>query len=119
MSHKYLVDANFSRKIADFLHSHDLDVIHVSELPLGNKTKDRDINLVSIRESRILITRDHDFVDSYFSSPRPYKLLFISAFTQKESLILDTLEKHITEINRLFDEYGLLELKNGDLIKHT
>jgi len=119
MSHKYLVDANFSRKMADLLHSHDLDVIHVGQLPDGNKTKDRDINLVSIRESRILITRDHDFVYSYFSSPRPYKLLFISAFSQKESVILSALEKHILEINHLFDEFGLIELKNGEIITHT
>lgn len=119
MSNKYIVDANFSKKIATLLHSHDLDVIHVADLTQGTKTKDREINLISIRENRIVITRDHDFLDSYFSSPRPYKILFISDFYQKESKIIAYLQDHISEINELFESHGLIELKNGEIIKHT
>jgi len=118
-TNRYIVDANFSMKVAELLHSHDIDVVHVSSLPKGTKTKDRDINLLSIRENRIVITRDHDFIDSYFSSSRPYKLLFISDFNQKEAQILSYLDMNIMEIDRLFQSFGLIELKEGEIIKHT
>ena len=117
--HRYIVDAKLSVRVKSLIASYKRNVIHVKDLESSTKTKDREINLISIREKRIVITRDHDFLDSFFSSYRPYKLLFISEFYQKEIVILEVLSAHFEEIEDLFASYGLIEIKQGKIISHT
>jgi len=42
-------------------------------LPQANKTSDQLINEISIKEKRILISKDADFVDSYLQHKKPWK----------------------------------------------
>lgn len=53
-----------------------LSCIHTSDLLLGNRTSDKSINEISIQEKRIVITKDSDFLKSFFAKKEPYKLIF-------------------------------------------
>jgi predicted nuclease of predicted toxin-antitoxin system len=75
---KFLVDAQFPRRLAAWLNATGFDAVHTLDLPLGNETPDTFINDFSIAEQRIVITKDSDFVDSFLLHKKPYKLLLIS-----------------------------------------
>jgi predicted nuclease of predicted toxin-antitoxin system len=60
------------------LQSAGCDTIHTKDLPRRNATPDSEINLLSIQESIILITKDKDFLDSFIIKQQPYKLLILT-----------------------------------------
>jgi predicted nuclease of predicted toxin-antitoxin system len=61
----FLVDAQLPRGLARSLRAVGHDALHTLDLPDGNRTKDHAINELSIREQRVVITKDdeHDFVE--------------------------------------------------------
>ena len=54
------------------------DTIRTLDLPATNRTTDAEINELSARDLRVVITKPTDFVDSFLLLHRPYKLLLIS-----------------------------------------
>src|SRR5436309_5107 len=74
----FLVDAQLPRRLALRLQEAGHDVLHTFDLPAGNRTTDTEINALSLRESRVVITKDADFVNSFLLVGQPYKLLVIS-----------------------------------------
>ncbi|MDW8089815.1 MAG: DUF5615 family PIN-like protein [Meiothermus sp.] len=52
--------------------------MHTSELPRRNATPDEEINALSLRERREVVTKDADFVQSPILHGKPYELLLIS-----------------------------------------
>jgi len=62
---KFLIDAHLPRRLARMMQAQNIDVVHTLDLPKGNKTKDSDINKLSLKENRIVITKDNDFVNSF------------------------------------------------------
>ncbi|WP_414570987.1 DUF5615 family PIN-like protein [Nostoc sp. CCY 9925] len=64
---KFLVDAQLPVRLARFLQASGYDTIHTRDLPRENATPDIEINAVSIKESRILITKDVDFLNSFLT----------------------------------------------------
>jgi len=78
---KFIVDAHLPRSLAAFLCDNGFDAIHTKDLPDGNDTTDIQINALSIAESRVVISKDGDFYDS-FSAKRSR----ISCFTSKPAI---------------------------------
>jgi predicted nuclease of predicted toxin-antitoxin system len=74
----FLIDAQLPWRLAYRLRDAGHDVLHTLDLPAGNRTTDAEINELSTRNSRMLITKDTDFVDSFLLFHRPYKVLLIS-----------------------------------------
>jgi predicted nuclease of predicted toxin-antitoxin system len=54
------------------------DTIHTKDLPRRKATPDSEINLLSIQESIILITKDKNFLDSFIIKQQPYKLWILT-----------------------------------------
>ena len=77
---KFLVDAQLPKRLALFLQSQGHDAIHMQDLSQGNATSDADINLLSLEEERIVITKDADFVQSFLLQHKPYKLLLVQGY---------------------------------------
>ena len=75
---KFLVDAQLPRRLALRLQTLGHDTLHTLDLPLANRTPDVTINALSLREQRIVITKDADFVNSFLLSQKPWKLLFVA-----------------------------------------
>ncbi len=75
---KFLVDAQLPLRLARWLREEGHDVLHTKDLPGGNRTADRDINEISLREQRTVVTKDGDFVVTHMIHRLPYRLLLIS-----------------------------------------
>ena len=54
-------------RLAKFLQSKGYNNLHTRDLPEQNATDDTAINDISIEQGRVVITKDADFVDSFFT----------------------------------------------------
>ncbi|MBY0425746.1 MAG: DUF5615 family PIN-like protein [Cytophagales bacterium] len=109
---KFLVDAQLSVVIGNFLREKGFDAVHTSWLPGKNSTTDEEICRLSLAEKRIVITKDSDFYHSLLLKGEPYKLLFITTgnisikdlkllFHNNLEFILKELEKNrLVEFNQ-------------------
>ena len=116
---KFLVDAHLPRRLVFRLRAAGYDAIHTLDLPNRNRTTDRDILAVAARESRIVMTKDADFVTSFILTHEPSKLLLISTGNitnaELEALVLPNL---VTIVNG-FVRHDYIELSRNALIMHT
>lgn len=70
---KLLVDAQLPPRLARELSAAGHDVMHSLDLPRGNQTPDEDLIAVAMSEGRALVTKDSDFVASFWLRRRPRK----------------------------------------------
>lgn len=110
---KLIIDAHLPKSICEYFLN--CDCIHTQQLEKGNLTKDSFINKLSIKERRVVITKDTDFYYSYIASRKPYKLVLVKLgnmrleelknyFKLNSEKILSTLQNHsfiILEKNKI------------------
>ena len=88
------------------------DALHTGSLPAKNRTRDGEINELSLREERGVVTKDTDFFYSHILHGRPWKLLLVKTgnigarelraiFTRNLPSILTALQSHtLVELDR-------------------
>ncbi len=115
---RFLIDAQLPLRLARWLRAEGHDAIHTMDLPDGNRTADAAINSLSLRDRRIVITKDEDFVDSLLLRNEPHKLCLIATGNignrELESLMRENLERLVSAL----DEYDFVELDRNSLICH-
>lgn len=74
---KFIIDAQLPISLSNLLKSRGYDSIHTLELPDKNKTKDNYITSFSIKEKRIVVTKDNDFLESFLIHGQPQKLILV------------------------------------------
>ena len=57
---KFLVDAQLPARVAGWLIAQGHEALQTRDLPEGNRTSDVVINDLSVRERRVLVTKDED-----------------------------------------------------------
>ena len=65
-------------RLARFLQAQGYDTLHTKDLPQQNATSDTLINDISLEQKRIVITKDSDFVNSFITIRKLFKLLLIT-----------------------------------------
>ena len=115
---KFLVDAQLPVRLSHLLKLIGQDTTHTKELTLKNATSDTEINTISIREQRIVITKDSDFWDSFYISQEPYKLLLVTTgnISNKELELLFV--KNLDQLVHLLDQHSLIEMSRDSVIVH-
>jgi len=103
---KFLVDAHLPKKLSVLLNYKGYDSIHTLDLPDKNRTKDSEINQISISQQRVLISKDADFIESLLISNKPYKLICISTGNITNKELLELFAKHIIEVDIVLDPYS-------------
>jgi predicted nuclease of predicted toxin-antitoxin system len=116
---KFLVDAHLPRKLAIQLKDMGYDTRHTLGLPLGNRTTDQFINELSIAEQRIVITKDSDFVDSFWLQDQPWKLLLVSTGNIRNDELKALFHNNMERIQTGFAEFRFIELTHDRLIFHV
>jgi predicted nuclease of predicted toxin-antitoxin system len=116
---KFLVDAQLPVKVARFLQSAGYDTIHTKDLPRKNATADSEINLLSLSEKRIVITKDKDFLESFIISNKPYKLLLVTTGNITNNELESLFTKNLEQIIKLFRNHQLIEMSKQSLIVHV
>lgn len=107
---KFIIDAHLPKSLAAFFAEHD--VVHTSELEARNRTKDRNINTLSVLEDRILITKDTDFYYSYVAARRPYKLVLVKLGNMRLGELKDYFERNAVMIEKLLMNHSFLILES-------
>jgi predicted nuclease of predicted toxin-antitoxin system len=75
---RFFVDAQLPRRMVAWLSAAGCDATHTMDLPLRNRTSDKEITAIANQEQRILVTKDGDVVDSHLLSGEPAKLLLVT-----------------------------------------
>ena len=69
-------------------------------------------------EKRIVITKDSDFLDSFYIKAIPAKLLLVSTGNIKNKALISLFDSNIDLIIELFSTYSFVELDNFEIIGH-
>ena len=115
---KYLIDAQLPKRLCIDLKDMGYNAKHTLDLPNQNKTKDYEVNLISINEKRVVISKDSDFVDSILISKKPYKLLHITTGNISNHNLLKILMNNFDKIDKVFEKYRYVELSTDTFIIH-
>lgn len=115
---KFLIDAQLPHMVVQILRAKNHDVIHTTDLPLGNRTTDDTISKISLSEKRIVVTKDADFVNSFFLKGKPHKLLLISTGNIGNHDLAAILELYQSQIIAAFESSSFVELRRNSLIVH-
>ena len=93
--------------------------LHTRDLPAGNRTPDSDINTVVSQEPYILVTKDADFVNTFWLRRVPPKLFLIATGNIGNRDLEKLLLEHLPEVVAAFSTYEFLELNRTRLIIHA
>lgn len=113
---KFIVDAQLPRILSNFLNESGFDSIHTLDLPKRNATSDTEINLLSIKENRIVISKDTDFYNSFLAKLEPYKLLQVSTGNIKSSELITLFDKNLEKIIQELSHNSIVEITRKSLI---
>ena len=116
---KFLIDAQLPVRLSYLLKSMGHDAIHTKELALKNATPDTEINTLSIREQRIVITKDSDFWDSFYVSQEPYKLLLITTGNISNKDLESLFVKNLEQLVDLLENNSVVEMSRDTVIVHS
>lgn len=115
---KFLVDAQLPVRLARVLQSIGYDTIHTKDLPLQNATQDTKIITLSVQESRIVITKDRDFFDSFIIRQEPYKLLLVTTGNITNNELVELFVKNLPQLAQLFQQHSLIEINRNAIAVH-
>lgn len=115
----FLIDAQLPRRLMYTLREAGHDALHTLDLAHGNRTSDAEINELSVRDRRAVITKDTDFVDSFLLFGRPYKLLLVSTGNITNADLEPLFVLQIPVIAEAFATYDYLELTRTTLVFHS
>lgn len=109
----FIIDAHLPQTITAYFVGQDM--IHTSDLAEGNRTKDHIINRLSIKEQRIVITKDTDFYYSYLSAKKPYKLVLVKLGNMRIKDIKLYFKSNATKIIDLMETYSFIILEKNHI----
>ncbi len=116
---KFIVDAQLPRRLALELVDLGYDAVHTLDFPAGNRTPDADIVAVAIRENRVVVTKDNDFVASFLLRGLPPKLLLISTGNISNDALSKLLAANLTALEAALVKYDFVELSASTLTIHA
>jgi predicted nuclease of predicted toxin-antitoxin system len=116
---KFLLDAQLPGRLARSLQQAGHDATHTLDLPLGNRTPDSDIVEICEREDRIVVTKDADFVNSFYLSAKPAKLLLVSTGNITNASLEALFQANIAAIDEAFQMHSFIELTRTSIITHV
>lgn len=115
---RWLVDAELPRRLAERLASFGQDAVHTRELPAGNRTPDDEITRIANEQTRVVVTKDSDFVDSHLVIGMPPKLLWVTTGNITNDALLLLFFNHLPDIEAAFASSNYVELNQGGIIIH-
>lgn len=112
---KFLLDAHLPRSLCALFAEHGHDAIHTLNLSAGNHTKDSVISQISVREERVVISKDSDFVYSHVLKGRPWKLLLIKTGNISSQALHALLGRHLLTIEHALQTHTLVEVDRSSV----
>lgn len=114
---KFLIDAQLPRRFAVWLNEAGHDARHTLDLPLGNRTPDSDVIACAMREVRVVVSKDGDFVQSFLITGQP-SLLLISTGNIANAELEKLIRANLSGIEAAFGTHRFVEITSEDLVIH-
>jgi len=115
---KFLIDAQLPRRLALRLRDLGHDALHTLDLPLGNRTPDDELTELAQSENRVVVTKDSDFVVSFWVRKQPPKLLLISTGNISNAELEALMVLHLSAIAEAFATHDFVELARTTMLVH-
>jgi predicted nuclease of predicted toxin-antitoxin system len=115
---KMLVDAQLPARLANHLRRQGMEVLHTSELPLGNRTTDEELKHLSLTQAYVIVTKDGDFVDNLLLHQNLYKLILVSVGNITNNELIELFASHEPEILDGLSRARFVELSRMGVIVH-
>jgi predicted nuclease of predicted toxin-antitoxin system len=114
---KFLIDAQLPRKLVGWLQDQGHDAIHTLDLPEKNATSDSEVIQYAVTESRIVISKDSDFVQAFLVNGEP-SLFLISTGNISNRDLESLLRANLIAIVDAFQDNRFIEITTDGLIAH-
>lgn len=115
---RLLIDAQMPQRLANALADRGHDVIHTSELPLGNRTPDAEIIRFADSDNRVVATKDRDFVNSHVLTGHPRALLLVSTGNISNDELVALFVGNLDRIVAAFETSALVEVSSTAIVAH-
>lgn len=116
---KFLVDAQLPRRLLLALTEAGHNAVHTFDLATGNRTPDSDISAIADKESRVVVTKDSDFVNSFLLNSQPQKLLLVSTGNISNDELLQLFRANLAAIESALSKHRFVELTRTSLTVHV
>lgn len=112
---KFLIDAQLPKPLSDFLNTKGFNSIHTLDLPDKNRTKDYQIIKHSIKEKRIVISKDADFLNSFLVKTEPPKLIIVKTGNISNKELISIFNDNLETIVKMISRSNLVEINKTDI----
>ena len=107
---KFLVDAHRPPGLCGLLRAAGHEAAHTCELPAENLTPDGEINALSVRQKRVVISKDTDFYYSHLLRREPYKLVLVRTGNIGVRALKELFARNLPAIEKALAKHSLVEL---------
>lgn len=107
---KFLVDAHLPPGLCGLLQAAGHDALHTRGLPGKNQTADGVINELSVRDQRVVVSKDTDFYYSHLLRQQPWKLLLVRTGNISCRDLQRLFQAHLPAIVQALEVNSLVEL---------
>jgi predicted nuclease of predicted toxin-antitoxin system len=94
------------------------EAIHTLDFPTANRTTDEAIIALAKQESRVVITKDSDFVDSLLLRNEPERLLFITTGNISNDDLIRLIRGHWPQIISMLQQGSYVEMSRFAITLH-
>ena len=115
----FLIDAQLPARLARCLQEAGHDVLHTRDLAAANSTPDAEIIRLADAQERFVVTKDADFVHSFYVSGQPRRLLLISTGNITNIVLEALLLAHLDTLIATLETASFVELSRTVLIVHV
>ena len=113
---KFIVDAHLPPGLCAALRDAGHDAIHTRDLPERNATRDSAINEISLRDERVVISKDTDFFYSHMLQQRPWKLVLVRTGNLRTGELKRLFAQHLPAILQALQNSTLVELDRASVL---
>jgi predicted nuclease of predicted toxin-antitoxin system len=115
---KFIIDAQLPMGLCEWLCQQGHDCIHTMHLTNKNRTSDAELLLLAEVDSRVIVTKDSDFLDSFYIKNQPNKLLLVSTGNLSNANLLLLFSANHSRLIDLFKDHRLIEIDKQNLTVH-
>ena len=112
---KFAVDAHLPPGLCDLLTAAGHDAIHTQQLADQNRTTDETLNVISVKEQRVVVTKDTYFYYSHLLHGKPWKLLLVRTGNIRTRDLKALFDRHLPEIVAALERNSLVELDRSEV----
>jgi len=100
----FLVDTQLPPVLASFLRRRGFDAVHTTGFANGHLLQDAEIEAIATHQGRIVVTKDHDFVDQYYRNGATPRVLYLAIGNIRNNDLINLLDLRMDLITQLFSE---------------